>query len=155
MSVTHSTFVIERTYDAPLDRVWAACSDPAVKAQWFAPPEEWGPEQYSLDFRVGGHEKARGGPVGGPVHTYDAEIRDIVPNERIVTTYEMYLDDARISVSVATIELSADGDGTRFVLTEQGAYLDGHDFPQQREHGTRELLDLMGAFLEKQRANES
>jgi uncharacterized protein YndB with AHSA1/START domain len=154
VTVTHSTFVIERTYDVPVERVWAACADPAVKAQWFGPPEEWGPRDYSLDFRVGGHEISRGGPAGGPVHTYDAVIRDFVPNERIVTTYEMHLDDVRISVSLATIEMSADGEGTRFVLTEQGAYLDGHDYPEQREHGTGELLEALGTFLAKQRANE-
>ena len=30
-------------------------------------------------------------------------------------------------------------------MTEQGAFLDGHDTNAQREHGTGELLDKLGA----------
>jgi uncharacterized protein YndB with AHSA1/START domain len=47
------------------------------------------------------------------VHAYDAVIADIVANERIVTTYEMHMDDKRISVSVATMEFASAGNGTR------------------------------------------
>ncbi len=32
------------------------------------------------------------------------------------------------------------GEGTALVLTEQGVFLDGHDTPEPREHGTRELI---------------
>ena len=56
---------------------------------------------------------------------------------------------ARISASVATVELTPDSRGTRMVYTEQGAFLDGHDTPAQREHGTRELLDNLAAELER------
>ena len=40
-SVTHSTFVLERVYEAPPARVFAAWADPAIKALWFGGgPEE-------------------------------------------------------------------------------------------------------------------
>jgi hypothetical protein len=39
------------------------------------------------------------------------------------------------------------GTGTRLIFTEQGAYLDGHDTPAQREQGTGALLDTLGAEL--------
>jgi uncharacterized protein YndB with AHSA1/START domain len=35
-SVTHSTFVIERTYDASPARVFAAWLQPKAKARWFS-----------------------------------------------------------------------------------------------------------------------
>ena len=38
---------------------------------------------------------------------YDARYQDIVPNERIIYSYDMHLDDKRISVSLATVELEA------------------------------------------------
>ncbi|SRR5690606_2025288 len=148
-SVTHATFTIERTYPVPPARVFQAFADPATKAQWFAAPEEWGPEEHDMDFRVGGTETSRGGPVGGPVHTFRAYYWDIVPDERIVYSYDMHLDDVRISVSLSTVELRAAGDGTRLIYTEQGAFLDGHDSPTGREHGTRELLDALGRMLER------
>src|SRR5688572_16469972 len=106
-SVTHSTFVIERLYNASPARVFHALSDPAAKARWFSGPEEWARGPYDLDFRIGGRERASGGPKGGPVHTFDCVYQDIVKDERIVYTYEMRMDDTRISVSLATFELKA------------------------------------------------
>ena len=41
----------------------------------------------------------------------------------------MHLDDTRISVSLATVELKPAGKGTRLIFTEQGAFLDGYDDP--------------------------
>jgi uncharacterized protein YndB with AHSA1/START domain len=144
----HDTFVIERTYEAAVDQVFAAWSDPGVKARWFAGSEQALGEGYELDFRVGGLEVNRGGPPGGPVYAYLSSFRDIVLDERIVYTYEMYADESRISVSVATVEFVTVGDlATRLVLTEQGVFLDGHDTSSQREEGTRSLLDALGAEL--------
>ena len=142
-TVIHATFVLERTYAAPPARVFAAWSDRDTKARWFLGAEDGAAPGYELDFRVGGREAARGGPEGGPTYTYEARFRDIVPDRRIVSTYEMHLDDARISVSVATVELRADGDGTHLVYTEQTAFLDGHDVPGQRQHGMGKLLDAL------------
>jgi uncharacterized protein YndB with AHSA1/START domain len=148
-SVTHATFVVERTYGAAPARVFAAWADPAAKARWFRSPEEWGPDEFELDFRVGGREVNRGGPKGGPVYAFEGRYQDIVADERIVYTYSMRLDQTLISVSVATVEFRSEGAGTRLVLTEQGAYLDGHDSPEQRQHGAGELLDALGAELRR------
>ncbi|HEX4217221.1 MAG TPA: SRPBCC family protein [Acidimicrobiales bacterium] len=144
---SHDTFVIARTYDAPVASVFRAWADPECKARWFAGSAEALDNGYELDFQVGGREVNRGGPPGGPVYTYSAEFRDIVVDQRIVYTYEMYAGDARISVSVATAEFLDSGDTTRLVLTEQGVFLDGHDTSAQREEGTRSLLDSLAASL--------
>jgi uncharacterized protein YndB with AHSA1/START domain len=146
-SVTHSTFALEREYDTPPARVFAAWSDQAAKAQWF------GASDFELDFRVGGREVNRGGPEGGPVFTYEAIYQDIVEGERIVYTYDMLMDDTRISVSVVTVEFAAAGDGTRLTYTEQGAFLDGHDTPEQRENGTGTIFDKLAEVLANQPAN--
>jgi len=151
-SVTHATFVIERTYDSVPARVFAAWADPAAKIQWFGAPDDEARKGFSLDFRVGGRETNRGGPDGGPVFTYEGLYQDIVPNERIVYTYEMQMDKRRISVSVTTVEFTPAGDGTHLVLTEQGAFLDGLDSPAQREHGTQELLHALGDALRRETA---
>jgi uncharacterized protein YndB with AHSA1/START domain len=148
-SVKHATFVIERSYDASPARVFAAWATPAAKGKWFVGPDEWEKSNHELDFRVGGRERVRGGPKGGPVHAYDACYQDIVPNERIISTYDMHLDDKRISVSLATIEFKPVGGGTRLIYTEQGVFLDGYDDPAAREHGTRALLDNLEAMLKR------
>jgi uncharacterized protein YndB with AHSA1/START domain len=84
----------------------------------------------------------------GALYLFDSEFRDIVECERIVHTYEMYRDEQRMSVSVATLELEPIGDGTRLTLTEQGVFLDELDTPAAREHGTREMLDTLQAALQ-------
>jgi uncharacterized protein YndB with AHSA1/START domain len=82
------------------------------------------------------------------VHLFDARYQDIVENERIVYAYDLHLDDQRISVSLATIELAGVGSGTRMTFTEQGAFLDGLEDPAEREHGTNLMVDSLGAALE-------
>jgi len=132
-SVTHATFVVERSYEASPARVFAAWADPAAQARWFAGPDEWETAEFELDFRVGGRETNRGGPPGGPVHSFHGYYQDIVPDQRIIYTYDMHLDETRISVSLATVEFTPAGRGTRLIFTEQGAFLDGYDNPAPRE----------------------
>jgi uncharacterized protein YndB with AHSA1/START domain len=146
-SVRHATFTIERTYAASRERVFRAFADPAAKAKWFVGPDDWEKSNHTLDFRIGGKETVSGGPPDGPVHYYNCTYQDIVPNERIITTYEMHLDKTRISVSLATVEFRAADAGTTLILTEQGVFLDGFDRPELREEGTRGLLDQLGKAL--------
>jgi len=146
-TVAHDTFVIERIYNVPVAQTFRAWADPMLKARWFAGSAEALGAGYELDFRVGGREVNRGGPPGGPVYTYQSEFRDIVPEQRIVYTNEMYADEARISVSVATVQFRSQEATTQLVLTEQGVFLDGHDTVAEREEGTRSLLDSLGAIL--------
>ncbi len=155
-SVTHATFVIERTYEASPARVFAAFADPAAKARWFAgPSDKWTKQVREIDFRVGGRERLSGAWEGGPVSHFEGHYWDIVPDQRIVYSYDMRLDDKRISVSLATVELKPAGSGTRLVFTEQAAFLDGYDDAGSREHGTGALLDALGAELRRQSASAS
>lgn len=50
-------------------------------------------------------------------------------------------------MSLATIEFRPAGAGTRLVVTEQGAFLDGYDDADSREQGTRWLLDKVAETL--------
>src|ERR1700723_839212 len=131
-TVVHETFVIERNYSAPVAQTFRAWADPLLKARWFAGSADALGAGYELDFRVGGREVNRGGPSGGPVYTYESEFRDIVPEQRVVSTNEMYADESRISVSVATVLFRSQDARTKLVFTEQGVFLDGHDTVAQR-----------------------
>jgi uncharacterized protein YndB with AHSA1/START domain len=148
-SAVHDTFVIERTYDAAPARVFSAWAEPEAKARWFG-PKVLTNGGHELDFRVGGEEHLRVITPDGTTYLYDSRYEDIVGDERIVYAYDMHKDDARISVSLATVEFEPQGSGTKLTLTEQGVFLDGHDTPAEREHGTRELLDNLGVELGKE-----
>jgi uncharacterized protein YndB with AHSA1/START domain len=149
-SAVHHTFTIERTIGAPPAKVFGAFADPELKRRWFVAPEGWEDGERTLDFRVGGTETTRGrAPGGGPVFTYEATYRDIVEDERIVSTYIMHMDGRLISLSTTTVELepAAGGDGTLLTLTEQDLYLDGGDTPESREGGVTSHMDkLTGLF---------
>jgi len=100
-----------------------------------------------MDFRVGGHERFGGLTPEGTRYSYDALYYDIVPDQRIVYSYEMYSGDDRMSVSLTTVEIVPDQDGTKLTYTEQGAFLDGIDKPEDREEGTASILDNLGKYL--------
>jgi uncharacterized protein YndB with AHSA1/START domain len=145
-STAHDTFVIERSFAAPPEAVFGAWSSPEAKSRWFGPPSGEG-GGVEMEFRVGGRERFAAEGPDGARYTYSALYQDIVPEHRIVYTYEMHRNEDRISVSVATIELQEIAEGTQLTLTEQGVFLDGHDSSAQREHGTRELIEQLAASL--------
>ena len=148
MSVTHHTFSVDRSYDASPERVYAAWANLDEKRRWWA----GGDDGLELDFRVGGRELSEG-TAGDMRYRYEAVYQDIVPNERIIYTYEMHINDARTSVSVATVQFAAESDGTRLTFTEQGAFLDGLDSGELRENGTGSLLGFLDSYLAGERAS--
>jgi len=149
-SVEHAAFALERIYDASPDRVFAAWSDPKAKARWFDDSET---EVVEHDFRAGGWERRRGTAPDGRAYTFQALYQDIVPDRRIVYTYDMLLDGTRISVSIATAEFRPERDRTRLVYTEQSAFLDGHELLARREQGMGSLLDALGNWLQSNRSD--
>ena len=147
-NVTHATFTLERSYPAPPALVFAAWADPATKARWFTPSPDSG---HQLDFRVGGREVATGGPEGGPLMTFETFYRAIVPQQRIVYTSTLSTESDLVTVSLTTVEFMPGEDGgTRLVLTEQGAFLDGQEQPAWREQGTASQLDALAAELKEE-----
>ncbi len=147
-SAVHAMFRLERSYDAPVARVWQAFTDEAAKQKWFGgAPGRWEVLERHMDVRPGGTERLKGRWEGGLVTCFDATYYDVIPNERLVYGYEMHLDDRKISVSLATVELTAGAGKTTVKVTEQGAFLDGYDDAGSREEGTGFLLDALGASL--------
>jgi len=148
-SVTHGTFSVERTYPVPPERVFASWASRSEKNTWFGEGDDFlaTTDEYTLDFRVGGHERLAGTLPSGRLFTYDGDFQDIVDDRRIVSSYDVCIDSVRISVSLMTIELAPVSDGTRLVLTEQGAFLDGLDTNEQRQEGATDMLDQLGEFL--------
>ena len=147
--VDHGSFTIERTYAASPQQVFAAWASQQEKDRWFGEGDDFlaRTDEYTLDFRLGGDERLAGALPNGRRFSYDASYLDIVDAARIVAAYSVSIDDQRTSVSLMTVELSGEGDGTRLVLTEQGAFLDGLDSNDQRQEGASDMLDKLGQHL--------
>jgi uncharacterized protein YndB with AHSA1/START domain len=141
-TVTHSTFTLERDYSASPATVFGAWADQATKALWFAGPGS----KHALDFREGGLETASG-EHDGSVIAFETTYHEIIDQERINYTSTMRFGGTLTTTSLTTVEFRPAGEGTRLVLTEHGAYLDGHELPEWREGGTGEQLDKLGKVL--------
>jgi uncharacterized protein YndB with AHSA1/START domain len=76
---------IERIFDAPVDRVWQAFTDPTLVAQW------WGRGNKLVIERM---EVERGGHWRFVEHTsdgmdgFEGRYREVTPPERLVQTFE-------------------------------------------------------------------
>ncbi|MCW6530073.1 MULTISPECIES: SRPBCC family protein [Sphingomonas] len=146
----HGTFTLKRKWAASPERIFEAWSDPAIKAQWFTgPPEQWTLGKRSMDFRVGGHELLEGHfTQSGLVTRFDARFHLIEPGQRLVYAYDLYHSGMFHSVTLSSLELEADGDGTRVSYTEQIVFLDGEDGTEARRHGTGIQFDMIEHVLQ-------
>lgn len=147
-SLAHFTFALERRIAASPAAVFRAWSDAEAKSRWFAGSDNWKQTIRDFDFRVGGAERLAGEWRDGKTSDFIALYRDIIPNERIVYVYDMYVNGQKISVSLATIEIAPEGSGATMKVTEQGAYfVGGEEAHASREKGTRWLMDKLVATL--------
>ena len=142
-SAQHGTIRLERTYKAAPARVFAAWAEPEARAKWDV-PGRWVIAEQTFDFREGGRELKRFGPKGDAHFVADRRYLDIVPERRIVFGYSMTSRGTPISVSLTTVEISADGRNTHLLLTEQIVFLDGNDNAANREEGLASMLDKIG-----------
>lgn len=154
-AVVHSTFVIERTYPASRERVFAAFADPVKKRRWFAEGAGFEVDRFEMDFKVGGIERARfrfksGTPIEpGTPCANDTYYLDIVPNHRIVVAYNMSVGEKRISASLGTTEIFPAGQASKVIYTEQAAFFEGADGPVQRESGWQQLFARLADELNR------
>jgi uncharacterized protein YndB with AHSA1/START domain len=150
-AITHDSFVIERTYQASPEQVFAAWADPAIKARWFIGPEGWTEIRREVDFRVGGEELLHGRFETRDT-LYKARYYEIVAAQRIVFVYDMHLSGKHHSVSLASVEFRPAASGTKLVFTEAVAFLDGTKSAEGRKHGTAAHLDRIAQQVDRSTA---
>ena len=105
---------IERVFDAPRDRVFAAMTDPALIPEW------WGPRGTTatvdeMDVRAGGSWRFVVRNADGSETGFRGTYREVTAPERIVQTFEWEGMPGHVSVETATFEDL--GDRTRIVTT--------------------------------------
>jgi uncharacterized protein YndB with AHSA1/START domain len=97
---------VERIFNAPVDRVWKAMTDPALLAQWWGRGNKLTVEKYEL--KKGGHWRFVEHSDHGD-HGFEGRFADIVKPTKIVQTFEW--DGMPGHASLETMELEDLGDG--------------------------------------------
>jgi uncharacterized protein YndB with AHSA1/START domain len=150
--VVHSTFVIERRYPAPVERVFAAFADPALRRKWYADGGRHELVAFESDLRPGGESRLRyklgpETPFPGIEIAADERFHDVVDNRRIVSAQVMSLGGRNITSALLTIELTPSDGGTLMTCTHQGAFFENSGGPEMREQGWNDLFDRLGESL--------
>ena len=102
-------FVIERTVNAPIEKVWKAITDKEQMKQWYFDIPEFKPE-VGFEFTFKGGSKDRS-------YTHLCKIVEVAPGRKLKHSwrYEGYEGN-----SFVTWELFDEGDKTRVKLTHEG-----------------------------------
>lgn len=137
-------FVIERMYDAPVDRVWKAITDVNDMKQWYF-------DLPAFKAVVGTEFTFGGGP---PEKSYKhvCKVKEVIPNKKLSYSwrYEGYPGD-----SLVTFELFAEGNKTKVKLTHSGletfAASNNPDLDKKNfEAGWNDIIgNLLKEFVEK------
>ncbi len=101
--------VMERTFDAPVGRVWTALTDVNEMRQWYFDLKEFKPEiGFEFEFLVE-HE--------GNTYHHVCKVTEVIPQEKIAYTWRYKGEPGD---SLVTFEIFPEGDKTRLKLTHSG-----------------------------------
>jgi uncharacterized protein YndB with AHSA1/START domain len=101
--------VIERTFAAPVARVWKALTDVGEMKQWYFDLKEFKPEVgFEFEFVVE-HE--------GMTYHHLCKITEVIPQRKLAYTWRYKGHEGN---SLVTFELFADGNKTQLKLTHEG-----------------------------------
>jgi uncharacterized protein YndB with AHSA1/START domain len=144
--------VVTRVFDAPRDVVFEAITDPGLIPRW------WGGERFTtgvdhMDVQPGGAWRfVLHGPDGGEPYAFRGVYHDVVPAERIVSTFEFEPGGpGYLQLIVETFE-DADG-GTRYrsvALFQSVQDRDGW-IPTDMDAGIRASMDLLDTAIQSLR----
>jgi uncharacterized protein YndB with AHSA1/START domain len=138
---------IERVFDAPIERVWQAFTDPDLVRQWWGGGGNLVVER--MDVERGGHWRF---VVEGPEGTdgFEGRYREVTPMERVVQTFEW--DGMPGHVAVETAEFTDLGDGrTKITTTSLFHTVEERDgmLNSGMEHGLNASYAALDALLAK------
>jgi uncharacterized protein YndB with AHSA1/START domain len=145
--VLHETIEMERTYQAGIDRVFAAFADPAVRAKWGVPSDTAVFIYDEVNFTTGGRDLFRCGSKSDPKYHGETHYLHIVPDECIVSTETVDADGKRLSASLTTVQFTGDASTTKIALTVQVAAFGGSDMIEGTKFGHNAALNNLGRWL--------
>jgi uncharacterized protein YndB with AHSA1/START domain len=142
----HGTITLERSYRAPLQRVFSEFADPVARARW-SPSSNDVLIYDETNFRAGGRDIFRCGPRNDPKFRGETLYHLIVPNQRIVSSEILDADGQCLAVSLNTLDFEATNEGTHLKLTLQMVSLAGAGMIEGYESGNKRALENLSRHL--------
>jgi uncharacterized protein YndB with AHSA1/START domain len=132
------SIVIERTFNAPVARVWRALTDVDQMREWYFDLKEFKPEVgFEFEFAVE-HE--------GNKYHHLCKVTEVIPQKKIAYTWRYKGEPGD---SLVTFELFAEGEKTRLKLTHTGI----ETFPKTPAYARKNFeggwTELVGSSLKK------
>lgn len=140
-AIAHATIVMERTYTASPQRVFAAWADVEARKRWSAPAENIRIEYEEADFREGGRDISRCIEPGNDDYVAAVTYIDIKRDQRIAFVEDVIHGKTRVSAALISVELTPANAGSRLLLTMQIASFDGASMEQGYQFGWSAALD--------------
>jgi uncharacterized protein YndB with AHSA1/START domain len=135
-----SPLIIEKTYNAPIEKVWNAITDKDQMKQWYFDLKEFKPEiGFEFQFYGQGHK--------GEQYLHLCKIMEVIPGKKLKYSwqYKGYQGN-----SFVTFELQDDGGKTKMRLTHEGLETFPADNPDfARKSFTQGWTELIGTLLKE------
>lgn len=142
----HTTIALERSYAAPVERVFSAFADPLARAEWSAPPND-ALVYEEADFREGGRDIFRCGPPNDLRFRGVTSYQVIVPNRCVVSAESLSEGATQLAVALNTLEFEPASDGTNLRLTVQIVSFVGPGMVGGYESGNRSAFEGLARHL--------
>lgn len=137
-------YIMERTFNAPVEEVWSAISDRDEMKKWYFDLKEFKP-QPGFEFQFeGGTETC--------MYLHLCKITDAIPNKKLAYSWRY---DGYKGNSIVTFELFGEGNKTRLRLTHEGleSFIPNNnpDFDKKNfEEGWNQIIGTsLPGYLEK------
>ena len=149
--------ILERTINAPRERVWKAWTDPQELKQWWGPNDVTIPE-CTVDLKVGGTfyivmEAGEGmGPYKGTKWPMQAEFTVVEPNAQLSYKAQAWTEGDKEATTIdQTTEITFTDEGGKTKVTVKAAiYKTGPKAgmaAQGMEYGFNQQLDKLAKFV--------
>lgn len=99
--------VVERTYDAPIEKVWSAITNPEEMKNWYF-------DLPGFKAEVGYEFKFIGGSESGVTYLHLCKVTEVIPGKKLTYSWKY---DGYEGNSFVTFELFAEGEKTKLILT--------------------------------------
>lgn len=143
MNAVAEKLILTRTFKAPVERVYAAWTDPEKMRRWFAPGDMTVPAA-EAEVRVGGRYRVQMQGGDCEFNTTGGVYREVIPNRRLVFTWQWEGTDLETLVTLEFRSLSANE--TELTLIHEG--FDNEATRDKHGQGWDGCLANLASFLE-------